>query len=133
MTDDEPVGYGRPPRKHQFQVGNKAASKSHRRGTKKGNALELPELIDRALRAKRKIKRGNQVYSLSVAEILSERLVQMITSGTARDVAQVMQMIERYLPGALTRTTEVLEIIHHRAEASNIALPPDDLWEEGKP
>ena len=132
MSDDDAVGFGKPPRKHRFQPGNKAASKSNRSAKKKANAVDLSDIIDRALRTKRKVKRGDQVFSVPVAEILGERLIQMMTSGSARDVVHIMQMIEKYLPDALARTTEVLEIVHYRAEGSSIQPPPDDLWEKDK-
>lgn len=132
MSDDEAVGYGKPPRKNRFQLGNKAASKGNRRSGRKSNAIDLPEIIDRALRTKRKVKRGDQVYSVPVAEILGERLVQMLISGSARDVTQVMQLIEKHLPDALARTTEVLEIVHHRAATSDIMPPSEDLWKVEK-
>ena len=133
MDDDESVGYGKPPRQHRFKPGNQAAAKGNRRRKKRANALALPEILDRALRSKRKIKRGGQVYTVPVAEIMVERLVQMLTTGSTRDVALVMQLTERYLPDALTRTQEVLEIVHTRAAGSNIELPPEDLWEVTKP
>ena len=128
--EDESVGYGKPPRKHRFKPGNKAASKSNRRPKKAVSALSLAEIFDRALRTKRKVKRGDQVYAVTVAEIVSERLVQMLTTGSARDVTNVMQLIEKHLPEALARPTEVLEIVHYRAEGSTIPSPPDDLWDK---
>ena len=81
---------------------------------------------------KRKVRRGDRVYSVSAAEILAERLVQMMTTGSAREVAIVMQLIEKHLPDAMARPTEVLEIMHHHAEGSCIQPPPEDLWEKDK-
>lgn len=130
MDDDESVGYGKPPRQYRFKPGNKAAAKGNRRKKQERNALALPEILDRALRTKRKVKRGDQVYTVPVAEILAERIVQMLTTGTSRDLALVMQLTERYLPDALNRTQEALEIIHTQAAGSRIQLPPDDLWED---
>ena len=132
MSDDETVGYRKPPRQHQFKRGNKAASKNNRQAKKKANAIALPEIIERALRTKRKVRRGDRVYSVSAAEILAERLVQMMTTGSAREVAIVMQLIEKHLPDAMARPTEVLEIMHHHAEGSCIQPPPEDLWEKDK-
>ena len=132
MAEDRPVGYKNPPREHRFKPGNTAASKNNRRAKKKSNAIELPVILDRVLRTKRKVKRGDQVYSAPVAEIMVERFVQMLTSGTPREVALVMQLVEKYLPDALTKTAETLEITLHRAPGSAIPAPPDDLWEESK-
>ncbi len=131
MAERKRVGYGSPPIEHRFKLGNQAASKRGSGGkVTKSKALALPEILDRALRTKRKVKRNGEVHSLLVAEILGERLVQMLISGNARDVTLVMQLVEKYLPEALNRTAEVLEVIHHRAETSSIAPPPDELWDE---
>lgn len=128
--DDEAIGYGKPPRQHRFKPGNQAAAKRNRIKKKEGNALALPVIIDRALRTKRKVKRGDQVYSVTVAEIMAERLVQMLTTGSARDLAVIMQLVEKHLPDALNRPQEVFQIVHTRAADSTIQLPPDELWED---
>jgi hypothetical protein len=124
MAEDYEVGYGKPPKQHRFKAGNQAARKHGR--AKKG--LELPELMERALRTRRKVKRGDQVYSVPIAEILVERLIQMMTSGSSRDLALVVQMLERYLPDALAKKSEPLEVSYHRAEGSTVSLPPPHLW-----
>lgn len=124
MADDYEVGYGKPPRQHRFEQGNQAARK--RKG--KANPIALPRLIERALRTKRKIRRGEAVFSVPVAEILVERLIQTMTTGSARDLAMIVQLLERYLPDALASKGEPLEISYSRAEGSTVALPPNDLW-----
>lgn len=126
MADDDIVGYGRPPREHQFKRGNQAARK--RKGRRK--AIALPDLIDRALRSTRKVKRGETITSVPVAEILVERLIQTMTAGSARDLALIVQLLEKYLPDALAANSEALEIIYHRADGSNVPLPRADLWDD---
>ena len=127
MAENFEVGYGKPPREHRFQPGNQAA----RKRKAKTKAIALPEIIDRALRTRRKVKRGDEVLSIPVAEILVERLVQMMTTGSARDLGMVVQLLERHLPDALAAPSETLDVIYHRAEGSRVALPPADLWQEG--
>ena len=127
MAENYEVGYGKPPREHRFQPGNQAA----RKRKAKTKAIALPEIIDRALRTRRKVKRGDEVLSIPVAEILVERLVQMMTTGSARDLGMVVQLLERHLPDALAAPSETLDVIYHRAEGSRVALPPADLWQEG--
>ena len=129
MADDYVVGYGKPPRQHQFKQGNQAARK--RRA--KTKVISLPEILDRALRVRRKVKRGSEVYSVPMAEILVERLIQMMTTGSARDLAMIVHLLERYLPDALTAQSEPLEIIHTRAEGSSVELPPAHLWKRSEP
>ena len=124
MAEDYSVGYGKPPRQHQFKQGNQVARKRKR----KDKEIALPDLLVRALRTKRRIKRGDTITSVPVAEILVERLIQTMTTGSARDLALIVQLLERYLPDALAAPPETLEIIHHRAEGSSVPLPPSELW-----
>ena len=132
MTDGYRVGYGKPPQETQFKPGNQAARKrkAGSRNSGKGKALILPEIIDRALRTRRKIKRGGEVYSLPVAEILVERLVHTMTTGSPRDLALMVQLLEKHLPDALSSTPEALEVVYHRAKGSQVALPDDELFAE---
>lgn len=129
MSDDYKVGYGKPPRETQFKAGNKAAKD---RKTPKKKALSLPEIFEKALRTKRKIKRGNAVIDMTVAEILSERLVQIMTSGTARELVQMVSLLERHAPDLMAAQSEPLELTYHRAEGSTVPLPPADLWKRDK-
>lgn len=125
VADVYSVGYKKPPREHQFKEGNQVARK-RKGGTK---ALALPDLIERALRAKRKVKRGDTITTVPVAEILVERLIQTMTTGSARDLAMIVQLLERYLPDALAAKPETLEISFHRADGSTVPLPPPKLWD----
>ena len=45
---------------------------------------------------------------MHVSEILIERLSQTMTTGSARDIAMIVQMYERYLPDALASKAEAL-------------------------
>ena len=125
MAEDYSVGYGKPPRQHQFKQNNQVARK--RKG--KAKEIALPDLLVRALRTKRRIKRGEVITSVSVAEIFVERLIQTMTTGTARDLAMIVQLLERYLPDALAAKPETLEISYHRADGSSVPLPPSELWD----
>lgn len=129
MSDDYKVGYGKPPRETQFKAGNKAAQG---RKTPKKKALSLPEIFEKALRTKRKIKRGNAVIDMTVGEILGERLIQIMTSGTPRELALMVSLLERHAPDLMAVQAEALELTYHRAEGSTVALPPADLWERSK-
>lgn len=132
MSDDYEVGYKRPPKQHRFKPNNQAASKGRRRAKKAEKTLSLPEIMRRALSTKRKVKRGDEVFTVPVAEIMIERWILIMTTGSIRDSATAMQLIEKYCPDVLQRATETLEIFHHRAEGSSIAPPPNDLLEGPK-
>lgn len=81
MSDDYDVGYGKPPRQHRFKPGNQAATGRKRKPTQ---GLSMPEIIKKALATKRKIKRGNEILAMPVAEILVERLIQAMPTAQPR-------------------------------------------------
>ena len=71
MSGDYEVGYKKPPVQYRFGPGNQAAKK--RRGKPpKQRGLSLPEIIAKALGAKRKAKRGGEVI---------ERIRPLVTAG----------------------------------------------------
>lgn len=130
MSDsDYEVGYGKPPREHRFKPGNKAARK---RGKGKKRTLSMAEVLDAALQTRRKIRRGDRVISMTAGEILVERLVQGITTGSLREVAQIMQILERHAPDLLASEPQKLEIELHRSEGSQVELPSSELWDDSK-
>lgn len=124
MDDDYAVGYGKPPKQHQFKQGNQVA----RKRKSESKTFAIPDLIDRALRTKRKVRRGDTITSVSVAEIFVERLIQMMTTGSGRDLSVIIQLLERYRPDALAGKPETLEVIHHRADDSKVPMPDEKLW-----
>lgn len=126
MSDDYEVGFGKPPKATQFQPGNQAARK---RGRKKAKTLSLPDILDRALSTRKSVRRGDTVVTLHVAEIMIERIIGMAINGSARDVVRIMELLERHAPQLLEQQQQTLSVIYHRAEGSQVALPPADLWE----
>ncbi|MGQ7829768.1 DUF5681 domain-containing protein [Altererythrobacter sp. Z27] len=127
MSKDYEVGYCKAPKEHRFKPGNKAASK--RKGQRKKKAISIPEVLERALASKRTIKRGAQLIEMSIAELLIERIIQMVATGSSRDLLNVVALIERFLPDVLTTEDNRLEIVHHRAEGSSVPLPKPGQFE----
>lgn len=128
MSSDYDVGYGKPPKQHRFQKGNKAAKKRGGTGKGKRKAVSIPEVLERVLRTKRGVRRGDRTIEMNMAELLVERLIQMIASGSSRDLLNVMALIERFLPETLSMESNTLEIIHTRAEGSKVPLPDASLF-----
>lgn len=128
MSGEYQVGYGKPPKEHQFKPGNQAARKRNRK--RKNSAMTTEQFIDQLLGKRRKIRRGDRVVSLTVAEIIVERLAEMAISGDARALSRLLDMISKYRPDALAAEAGELEITYHRAEGSTVELPPADLWED---
>lgn len=128
--DDNEVGYCKPPKHSQFKPGNQVAKN---RGKRKAQAtFSIGEILREAMSSKRKIKRGGEVVDMAVGKILVERLVQMVTSGTARELTMIVAMLERHAPDLLASSAEELAITYHRAEGSKVPLPPADLWKDNQ-
>ncbi len=124
MSEDYEVGYGKPPKAHQFKPGNQAARKK--------KTISVSEAIEKALNTKRKIRKGDKELTLSVGEIVVERLVQLAMGGNARDLVKFVEIAHKYAPDALAGSAEELTITYTRAENSKVELPPADLWEKDK-
>lgn len=132
MSGDYEVGYKKPPVKNRFKPDNQAA-KSRKNRSDKPTGLSLAAIIEKALRSNRKIKRGDQIIDMPVAEILVERLVQTITTGNARDLKMIMDMVQQHAPQVLAAPVENFAVRYHRAEGSSVPLPSIDLWQKQKP
>ncbi len=129
MSKDYDVGYGKPPKAHQFKPGNQAARKN--KGKRKARGMTVQEALEKALKTKRKIRKGDKELSMTVAEIFGERIIQMVMTGNSRDLTKVMEIIQKHASGTLAQETEELTITYERAASSNVELPSADLWEKG--
>jgi len=129
MSDYE-IGYGKPPRANRFKPGNQAAGGKRR---KRAEVLSLSDVLASAITKRMRVKRGDELVTLAAGEIMIERLVRMMTSGTPREMVLVMGLIERHAPQFLAARPEVFKIQYTRAEGSSVELPPADLWDQTGP
>lgn len=120
MSDDYEVGYKKPPKKTQFGPGNRAAAG---RG-KRSKDFSMPEILGRALNRTRKIKRGDRIVSMKASDIMVERFVSMMTTGSARDLVMMIGLIEKYAPHMLEQPAMKMMVTYHQAEGSSVPLPP---------
>lgn len=72
------------------------------------------------------------VLTLTVGEIVVERLVQLAMSGNARDLARFIEIAQKYAPEAFADEQKSISVKYERAKGSNVELPPLDLWEQSK-
>lgn len=122
-ADEHEVGYGRPPVHSRFKHGNPGRPK----GSKK-RSLSLTQIISEAMTRRRKVRRGDRVVSMSVAEIFIERLISMATTGSPSEMTKVLSMIAKYAPNMLAAPELEARITYHRAAGSEVELPPRNLW-----
>ena len=122
-SEEHKVGYGSPPVHSRFKPGNPG----RRKGSKK-RSFSLPELITEAMKRRRKVRRGDHVVSMQVAEIFVERLITMATTGSPAEMTKVLSMIAKHAPHLLAAPELEARITYHRAPGSKIELPPAHLW-----
>lgn len=94
--DDDPVGYGKPPKKHRFRKGNQMA---RRRKGKTGQSFE--KMLNKKLHEKVNAVRNGRTVRITLLEALLERMVKLATSGSARDLISVLNYVRANLPEAL--------------------------------
>jgi hypothetical protein len=126
MSKEYEVGYKRPPRKHQFKPGNQAARKN--KGRKKKRKANMADAIDKALMTKRKITKGGQEMTMSISEIVVERLIQLALSGDSRDLARFIEITQKHAPETREEMQDELEVTYHNADGSEIELPDEKQW-----
>ena len=121
--EEDKVGYGKPPVRSRFKPGNPGRPK----GSGK-RSFSLSEIISAAMTRRRKVRRGDRIVSMQVAEIFIERLIAMATTGSPSDMTKVLSMIAKHAPNLLAAPEIEARITYHRAPGSNVKLPPADLW-----
>ena len=126
MNDDDEVGYRKPPKQHRFKPGNQLARR--RKGQAKPATFTMAGILTTAMSTRRKIRRGDQLITMNVAEILIERIIQMATTGSARDATILMTLIERHAPQLLAAPLQETRVTYHRAAGSTVELPSQELW-----
>jgi hypothetical protein len=131
MSSDDEVGYGRPPKQHRFKKGNQMARR--RKKSAKDAIFTMSDIVTRAVSTRRQIRRGDRIIDMRVAEIMIERLIQMATTGSAKDIGYVLGLIDKYASHLVAPPAQETHVTYHRAAGSTVELPPAHLWKlDGK-
>ena len=77
---------------------------------------------------RRKVKRGDEIVEMPTFDIMVERLVATATSGSVREAAAALRLIDKHLSHLLQPPPQQTMIIYHRAPGSQVILPPAELW-----
>ena len=124
---DYEVGYGKPPEHSRFKPGNAGRPK----GSGK-RELSIGDILAEAMSKRRKVRRGDRVVKMAVAEIYVERLIAMATTGSANDMLKVLALIARHAPNLLSAPEIEARVTYYRAPGSTVQLPSVDLWKGSK-
>ena len=124
MSDYE-VGRGKPPKHSRFKAGNQAARK-------RNTAKKIPtmrQLLDEVLSETFTIKRGDEVVRMLGADVLKQRLKQLMMSSSGKDLTAFVSLLDKHGAGVFASEATKMEVTYHRAESSQVVLPSADLWE----
>ena len=80
------VGYGRPPKQHQFQPGQSGNRKGRPKGTK-NTATLLREILDRKI----EVRTGTTVRKISVREAILTRFAESALKGDTKSAGFLLQ------------------------------------------
>lgn len=127
MSRDYDVGYGKPPRQHQFKKGNK---KGGRKKSEKGPAFSMSELLTKAMTTRRRFRRGDRIVDMDMKELLVERVMHIASSGTPQQLGQLLVLLDRHAPHLVTPPAQETHFFYHRAPGSTVELPPPYLWKD---
>jgi Family of unknown function (DUF5681) len=95
------VGYGKPPKQHQYQPGQSGNSKGRPKGAKSTSTL-LRETLDRKI----EVRTGATVRKVSVREAIMIRLAEAALKG---DIKSAHFLLQRYDIAAETAKPNVLD------------------------
>jgi len=93
MADDYDVGYGRPPRRGQFQKGQSGNPAGRRAEQDRFASVLHEELANEIV-----MKIGDKKVKASVMRGLTKLLINMALSGDKRAITELMRQINRYFP-----------------------------------
>ena len=96
MSNDYTVGYGKPPKRTQFQKGRSGNPGGRPKGRRnKGSVVR--EVIERKVT----IRKNSKAQKVSVFEALVESMVAKALSGSFNEQIKLIQLIEKHLPDKL--------------------------------
>jgi hypothetical protein len=113
-TGDYEVGYKKPPKEHRFQPGNRMAS-----GRTGQRTPTIERLLQRKIHQKVKVTRGGRVVAIPLIEAIIERMIKLATTGNAREVSAMLNLIREMAPNALARPEDLC------IKVTYVTPPPD--------
>lgn len=85
--DDEPVGYKRPPKKHQFQPGRSGNPRGRPKGTK-----GLRQILEGEFSQRMRIMEGDKPLRVSKLQLIVKRELEKAMAGNQRAIEHVISL-----------------------------------------
>lgn len=93
------VGYGRPPREHQFKPGQSGNPKGRKKGAKNEKTI-----FDERLNRKVLVREGGKVKHLPVIEVIISRVIESASRGDLKAIELLLKRYSQLLAGEIDRT-----------------------------
>lgn len=125
--NDSTVGYGRPPREHQFKPGRSGNPKGRPKAAKNESTL-LREVLNRPVQ----IRQRGTIRNISTMEAIIRRMVEDALRGNPKSASFLLNRYGIHVAGETNPAPldqddrEVLEAFLERAAASAMDRTPDD-------
>ena len=91
----DPIGYGKPPKKHRFKSGISGNPKGRPKG-----AISLKIALQRELEAKLVVKERGKATKVSKLEALAKRLVTDALNGNPKALTELLRQVNLHLSDA---------------------------------
>jgi hypothetical protein len=143
MSDDDKVGYGRPPKAHRFkkgQSGNPHGSSKKARKRQQRQFLPFDDVILDDAGKQIRIRQGNRTSTISMKEALLQKQYSLALGGNRVALKNSLDQIAKAEKNKLERVLELYETFvdykenypanakSHRARGLGLLLPhPDDI------
>ena len=95
---DYEVGYRKPPLAHRFKPGQSGNPKGRKR-----RSMNVSTTLRGLLSEPRKVRIGERTRTLTTIEVMLRRLVEKVVQGDIRAFNALVELIERYIPDALSQ------------------------------
>jgi hypothetical protein len=95
---DYEVGYRKPPLAHRFKPGQSGNPKGRKR-----RSVNVSTTLRNLLSEPRKVRIGEHTRTLTTTEVMLRRLVERVVQGDIRAFNVLVELVERYLPDALSQ------------------------------
>jgi hypothetical protein len=85
-SEDYPIGYGKPPKKHQFRRGQSGNPRGRPKGAK-NTATLLREILDRKI----EVRSGSHSRKITIREVILTRFAESSLKGDVKAAAFLLQ------------------------------------------
>ncbi|MCR9130626.1 MAG: DUF5681 domain-containing protein [Alphaproteobacteria bacterium] len=93
MAKDKPVGYGNPPKHTRFKKGQSGNPRGRPRKGYRVEEAGFAALIASGLNQTVRVKQGGEIFEMTQAEVLAQRLLKAAGEGDMKAIDKVIKLL----------------------------------------